>query len=446
MRILIVVGEFPAISETFVLDQITGLMDLGHQVDVLARQPRSEKMVHSQVEQYQLNKNVYYAYTGSKVGALPFVAKKLCSQLSRGNIRLLLGAARATLEKIVKKRTPLSPFQLYTYGSALLEIPRPDVVVCHFGHQGNLMVKLRSIMALDFPVATIFHGADITEFIAVFGDRAYDELFDKGQLFLPVSNFFVDRLLQLGCPVSKTFVQRMGIDQKLFPPSREGTLGENFGDFKFLSIGRLVEKKGHADAITAFGTIKRKYSDVGMTLNIIGDGPLRKDLEARIEELEIKSCVNLLGPLPREKVFQHLATSHAFILASVTSSSGDMEGLPVSILEAMTFELPIISTKHSGIPEIVEDGVSGFLAEEHDVETLAVNMGKLIEERELCRKMGKAGRARILSEMNLEAWNDLLASRLEKISNRVPVGSAQMPVRKDEATSAGGAGDTWQRS
>lgn len=418
MRILMVVSEFPALSETFVLDQITSLIDRGHQVDVLAMRPKAEKIIHGQVEKYQLKKNVYYAYTGTKNKVIWFLIKSFFLNISKGNFRLIFGAMASAVRKAINgNRALLNPFYFYVYGFRLNEIQRPDVTVCHFGPNGDLMVQLRSALALKFPIAIFFHGNDISECIAVRGSRIYDDIFRAGDLFLPVSDFFRERLLELGCPAQKTFVQRMGIDLKLFPsPQQEaGQSVKQPATFKFLSIGRMVEKKGHAVTIRAFAKCKAKYSNATMSLIIIGDGPLRSQIESLISSLDLASHVHLAGALPRDKVFRHLVDAQAFVLPSVTGKDGDMEGFPVSILEAMAMELPVLSTKHSGIPELVDDGVNGFLVKEHDVEALADRMGSFIEDPPLAKKMGKMGRVKVVNESSLDYWNEILADRLEEL-------------------------------
>jgi len=418
MRILMVVLEFPALSETFVLDQITGLIDRGHDVSVLALRPRNENVTHAEVDRYALKERVYYAFNGSKIAVARLLIQKLLTSFNKQSRNLVIDTLHMALRRVFgKDRFLLGPALFFVYGARLCDVPYPDVAVCHFGPNGDLIAKLKSTFSFTFPIATIFHGVDISAHIRSDGLDIYDFLFKKGDLFLPVSDFFQRRLLELGCPSDKIFVQRMGIDPKNFPQHVQHATKE----FVFLSVGRFVEKKGQLDAIRAFAICHNKHPLVGMSFVIIGDGQLRSEIEQLIDDLGLNKLVHLPGALSRKEILQFLSDCNAFVLPSVTGADGDMEGFPVSILEAMAMELPILSTFHSGIPEIVEDGVNGFLVEEHDVDTLADRMEILIENPDLCLRMGKEGRSKVLNVLNLDNWNTVLATRLERLVSKVDI-------------------------
>ena len=155
-------------------------------------------------------------------------------------------------------------------------------------------------------------------------------------------------------------------------------------------MGRLVEKKGHEYSIKAIA--KAIINHKNIIYLIAGDGHLRNKLESLVSELGIKNHVKFLGAVEQEEALKLYQQAHIFILPSVTSSNGDQEGIPVVLMEAQSAGLPVISTYHSGIPEAVIDGKSGFLVPEKDVNALAQKMEYLIEHPEVWPEMGRCGR------------------------------------------------------
>jgi colanic acid/amylovoran biosynthesis glycosyltransferase len=157
-----------------------------------------------------------------------------------------------------------------------------------------------------------------------------------------------------------------------------------------LTIGRLVEKKGIEYSIRAVAQVRERHP--GVAYDIVGDGPLRLQLEALTAELGASSCVKFHGARDGIAVRQLLSRAHIFVLASVTANNGDQEGTPVSLLEAQAAGLPVISTRHSGIPEIAREGETGFLVKERNANELAMRLSQLIQSPEFCRDMGRKGK------------------------------------------------------
>jgi glycosyltransferase involved in cell wall biosynthesis len=156
------------------------------------------------------------------------------------------------------------------------------------------------------------------------------------------------------------------------------------------SVGQLKEKKGFSYLIEACQILKEKgYS---FHCQIIGEGPLRSKLEQQIRNLSLESHVMLNGALPHERVIEQMKSSTMFVLPCVMGSDGDRDGIPNVILEAMAMQLPVISTNHSGIPEVVIDEVNGLLVPAGDATFLAQAMVRLLDQPELRRQMGKRGR------------------------------------------------------
>jgi len=159
-----------------------------------------------------------------------------------------------------------------------------------------------------------------------------------------------------------------------------------------LSVGRLVAKKAPLDTLRAFHLAHRELPS--LTLELVGDGPVRAECEAFIREHRLQDSVTLHGARPHAFSLACLQRAHLFLLPSRTSSSGDQEGLPVSILEAMAYGLPVLSTRHGGIPEAVLHGQTGVLVDEGDWRALGDALLSLAADADLRVRLGKAGHAR----------------------------------------------------
>ena len=207
----------------------------------------------------------------------------------------------------------------------------------------------------------------------------------------------------MGCEEGKIIVHRMGIDVEKFEFSER----RKTGTIKILSVGRLVEKKGHEYAIKALAKVVNKNGK-NIIYRIVGDGPLKDKLMSLAEELRIEDCVEFMGNVEDEELLKLYKESHIFILPSVTASDGDQEGIPVVLMEAQAMGLPVISTYHSGIPEVVIDGKSGFLVPEKDVDALAEKMEFLVEHPELWSEMGWYGREFVEKHYDIRKLNKRL--------------------------------------
>lgn len=285
---------------------------------------------------------------------------------------------------------------------------RVKLLHAHFGPMGVFALPLRS--SLGLPLVTTFYGTDMS---AVpkrpRWRRSYRNLFDHGELFLIEGSHMRNQLVELGCPPGKVQIQRIGVDLKSFSYRVAPPVHENV---RILMCGRFVEKKGFEYGIRAFSRVLLEFPNA--QLRIIGDGPLRRRIQSLVRRLGLENGerVVLLGHLSYARYQQEATNSHIFMAPSVTAADGDSEGgAPTVLLEMQARGLPVLSTLHADIPEVVVNGASGYLVSERDELALAQKLVELLAHPERWNQMGKAGRAHIESQHNIVT----LAQQLEKI-------------------------------
>lgn len=400
MRIAFVVNQFPVLSETFILNQITGLIDRGHEVDIFASRPAVGRTVHPEVERYGLREKTHYR---------PRVVRNRCLRVLKALVLFIVHgwwgpvALLRTLNFVRHGKPAASCALLYAAVPWLGQRPY-DIIHCHFGPNGSMTESLREIRAAKGKLVTAFHGYDMTSFVSSGGGGVYTRLLRAGDCFMPISDRWKDRLVEWGCDESRIVVHHMGIDTGRFGfiPRRV----EPGGVVRLCSTARLTEKKGIEYSIRSVA--KLKVSGKRVEYWVIGEGSLRGPLESLIRELGVGQSVRLLGAKRQDEVVELLKQSHLFLAPSVTAADGDQEGTPVAIMEAMAMGLPVVSTLHSGIPELVQDGRSGFLVPERDVDALADKISYLVEHPEVWPEMGRAGREFVEQHYDINKLNDRL--------------------------------------
>lgn len=279
----------------------------------------------------------------------------------------------------------------------ILKDNKVKLLHAHFGTEGVRYLKLKK--NLNLPMITTFYGVDVCMISRIpYWKKQYVQLFQEGDLFLTEGNNMKQELVKLGCPENKIIVQHLGVDLNKFNFTPR-TLPED-GNITVLIAGSFREKKGIPYAIQAFAKVKENHQNI--QLRILGDGPMRNQIESLITELDISDYITLLGYQPHDVFLNEAANAHIFMLPSITAQNGDTEGgAPVAILEAQATGLPVISSYHADIPEVVVEGKSALLAPEMDVETLAKHLEYLVEHPDVWVSMGRTGREHVEQEYDL---------------------------------------------
>jgi len=398
MRIAFFLNAFPLPSETFILNQMTGLIDRGHEVDIYAFKRGDLSNVHADVHRYRLLERVRYMHKLPENYFLRLV--KAVGLLAR-NPKLLMRRNLWNSVNFVSHGVQAISLRLLYAVLSLGGTISYDIVHCQFGTLGLAALPMVRAGILSGKLVTSFRGYDLQKANT---DHLYDELFIEGDLFLPVSASFKRLLVESGCDESKITVHRSGIDCSRFSYISKSLISGE--PARVMTVARLVEKKGIDIAIRAVARVIASGRRV--IYDIVGDGALRFKLNSLVEDLGVGACVRLLGWKSQEEVIDLFERAHLFILPSVTAANGDGEGIPNTVKEAMARGMPVLSTYHSGIPELVEDGVSGFLVPERDADALAERLSYLIDHPEIWPAMGLAGRRRIEKEYDINMLNDRL--------------------------------------
>jgi colanic acid/amylovoran biosynthesis glycosyltransferase len=298
---------------------------------------------------------------------------------------------------------------------------KPNLVHAHFGTSGYSFLKLKKIFKL--PLITTFYGSDLSLLPNKYPEwkGKYKKLFREGEFFLVEGNHMKRCLIELGCPEDKIIVQHLGIDLERikFIPRK---LGKD-KKINMLISSSFTEKKGIPYAVEAFGLVKQKNPELKLKLTIIGDsqGDTTGEIEKKkildiIKKYNLKDYVYMLGYQPYPVFLRELYNHHIFLHPSIHASTGDTEGgAPVSIMEALASGMPILSTTHCDIPEVVKDGESGYLAPERNLDVLKDRLEFLIHNHNLWVEMALNGRKHI--ENNYDVKKQV--QRLEEIYDKV---------------------------
>jgi glycosyltransferase involved in cell wall biosynthesis len=290
-----------------------------------------------------------------------------------------------------------------------LETETPDVVIAHYGHIGlryTSMCERRSV-----PFLVHFHGADLSRHLrSQRYRRALSRMLREGVRCVVVSQDQKERLLGLGGDSEQIRIIPCGA------PLEEFRFVQRCDQAacRFLFVGRLVEKKSPLTLLRGFAMHLRNHPDSRLT--IVGDGVLLERARELSGSLGIAGTVVFTGALLNSEVRKHMESSSVLVQPSVTASDGDMEGAPTVIFEGSATGMPVVATRHAGIPEQVVHGTTGYLVEENDLRGMARYMDILAENRELRRRFGQRARMHVEKVGNLDKQLDKMRSFLRDVT------------------------------
>lgn len=389
------VNQFPELSETFVADQVRGLRERGYTVTILRRRPGPE------VRKLQALEDEFRPISWQPVQA------RWRRWLRNGKVLIGMPPLQARTMLADDLRGDLVPL------AAALRRGEVDCDLyhAHFGPQGELLARLRLLGILRKPLVVSFHGYDLTRVAA--GSMPNYRYLEYGADRVVVTTRFMQRKAEsLGYRRSQIRRVPVGVavEDFAFRP-RSWSLGQTLN---VLTVARLVPQKALDRAIIAVASMVDK--GVQVRYRIIGDGPCRQDLLSLSRKLGVEHCIEFLGGVPREVVKQALASSDLFLFPCTVSNLGDEEGQGIVLLEAQACGLPILTTRHGGIPETVADGLSARVVCD-DQQAINQGLAALLEDGAKWPEMGAYGRAHVARHFSVTLHLDGLQSIYTELLN-----------------------------
>ena len=292
----------------------------------------------------------------------------------------------------------------------ILDKTNAQLLHIYFGHIAVHLLPL--IREWPKPTIVSFHGADsLVDMQKTAYRQATQQMLAAVTLVLVRSESLRRAIVDLGCDEKKIAIQRTGIPLDEFP-FRERAFPEN-NEWRFVQACRLIEKKGLPVTLRAFANFQKQHPHAMLT--IAGEGPLLSDLRKLAAELRIEHCVRFAGLVSQEQLRAIYYRSHIFLHPSETGRDGNQEGIPNSMLEAMASGLAIFATQHGGIPEAIENGVSGILVRERDADALSVALLTAAQDRQLLSRLARNGAQAVRAKFDLSAQ----VRRLEEVYLRL---------------------------
>jgi len=280
-----------------------------------------------------------------------------------------------------------------------------DAVLAEYGPTG--VAVMDACRNARVPLVVHFHGFDAHYKPAVEAYAAhYLRMFSYAGAVIAVSRNMEKQLLDLGVPREKIHYNVYGVDTNLF---RDGRPDKN--PSTFIAVGRFVDKKAPQLTLLAFRKVLDRCSSARLIM--IADGPLLESCRHIVHALKMTHAVEFLGPMNHNEVAKIMKGARAFVQHSVTTSHGDSEGTPVGVLEAGSSGLPVVSTRHAGIKDVVLENETGFLVDEFDVDGMAEYMIQLAKNEDLALEMGQKARKYIANNFDIQKsisnlWNVIL--------------------------------------
>lgn len=391
MRIAFIVNIFPALSETFILNQITGLLDMGHEVNILAVSNPNRQKIHPEIREYKLLQKSYLIPNNKFLRILK--AFFLIIKHLRKNPVVIIKSLN--IFKYGRKTLSLIYFVIYLLDEKF------DIIHCHFGPNGNVGAYLKELGIISGKLVTSFHGSDIRLGIKK-GGKIYKPLFEHGNCFLANSYYSLNNLVRFGADSKKIIYHPVGVDVDKIPFKWDSSIDKKNKIPIILTVARLSKEKGLEYGIQAVRNLLGKNPDLHLRYNIIGGGPLKNRLTEQVKELNLEKIVCFLGPMIQEEVIRNMIRSDIFILPSIAEAFG------LVLLEAQAVGLPVVATNVGSVSDAIANEGSGFLVPARDSEALAEKIEYLIRRPNLWSKIGKNGRKYVEKKYDIKKLNQRL--------------------------------------
>lgn len=404
MKIAYLTGEYPRATDTFIQREIAGLRKLGQEVFTASiRRTGSEHLVGDEQRREQ-TATFHVLETARKPLSL---IKAHLGQFIKSPARYL----RALRLAFSTAPAGLNGFLFNLFYLAEAGVLAEKMIEWEVDHLHNHIAKSSCTVAMlaseisGIPYSFTLHGPDI-----FFEPKRWrlDEKIAKARFVSCISHFCRSQAMIFSDPShwQKLHIVHCGVE-----PERYASMSKAPNKGNLLFVGRLAAVKGLPVLFDAM----RDLGDIGVTLQVVGDGPDRKALEALSQEYDLTDRVTFLGYRSQSEVSELLEGADALVLPSFA------EGVPVVLMEAMAATRPVIATQIAGVAELVEDGISGLLCQPGDAQALTSAIRHLVQDAKAAESMGQAGRAAVMSEFNADIEAARLATLLAGYCNdKVP--------------------------
>lgn len=359
--------ELPGLSATFVYEEMIAVESMGFRVIPLSVRPPSPPAVGQEAlarrTEVLYRTSAWRLVLGGAAASVLFGRRSLAALNWLLHDMLTVGVAQKTSWKLAYQ------WLVAARVGRILRRQRCTHLHVHFAHVPTQIAMYASAFT-GIPFTVTAHANDIFERGVLLVEKA-----KRARRVLAISRHNLEYLRSLGVPEEKLAVVRCGVS---VGTHSDAPRSERRGRYRVGSLGRLVEKKGMDDLLRAIALLSSE--SWGIELTIAGDGPQRGALESLARRLGVLEHVKFEGAMPHEAVGDWLRSLDAFVLACKQDARGDMDGIPVALMEAMAHRIPVVSTRISGIPELVVDGRTGLLTPQADPQAIAAALRRLLNE------------------------------------------------------------------
>lgn len=380
MKIIYLLNTFPKLSESFVLNEIIYLLKNDHDVHIFSLKNLNEDIFHDDFINFNLSSRIHY-----------FNIRKITYARFNNIFKYFIVSC---IQDLLNFKIPNIPVNLkLAYFATLVTDNDIDLIHTHF--IGHIARKFSKMVNIQYTVTN--HAVEI------FRNNNIDKLkksIENAKLIFTPSIYNKKYLIgNTGCDEKKIKIIHATIN-----PEKFTRVNYFHSDHEIIMTGRLVEKKGMKYMILAMKQIIEKHPDT--LLKIVGEGPLEDELKELVRMNYLGNNVTFLGSISDEEYYKELESSSIAVLPCIITENGDRDVCPLTLQEAMSMELPVVSTNVHSVPELIDNEVSGILVPPKDEKQLANAIIRLLDNPQLRQNMGEKGREKIIKEFNIESQVD----------------------------------------
>jgi colanic acid/amylovoran biosynthesis glycosyltransferase len=389
MKVAVVVGQFPVLSETFIVNQIASLIDSGNDVQIFSYQKSEEIQTHKIIADYHLlDKCTYYQYPETNYFKRLIQACRLIQNSKSRNWEIILECLN-----VFKFRSYAIRLTLLFRGQWFIEKNEFDVIHVHFGTVAIPIADLIANKIVDnTPVIVSFHGYDISPDLLTEYQKKYRDIFQYCSGFT-VNSLYSKNLLAKIYSGKNVYVLPVGLDTEKFQKKSSSPITRREA-FTVLFCGRLINWKAPDLAIDIVEKLIKQRNHKDIKLKIIGDGPMKIDLLKQIEKLDLSDHIEILGAMTQEAIFHEMENADVFLYPGIHDPKTDRaENQGLVLQEAQSMQLPVIISDAGGMKYGVIDNETGFVVKEGDIDGFVDKLEILIKSEDQRLQMGSKGRS-----------------------------------------------------